>query len=61
MKKHEYEAIIQQGRLGMVVRYESWHRKGSLANKADMVDEFARTYGSVWKPDTVIHEIKTIR
>ena len=60
MKKHEYEAVIQQGRLGMVVRYESFHRRGSRGNKNDMIKAFGLTYGAIWKPDTVIHEIKTI-
>ena len=61
MKKHEYEAVIQHGRLAMVVRYESFHRKGSRGNKVDMYKAFGRTYGAIWHPDTVIHEIKTIR
>jgi hypothetical protein len=60
MKKHEYEAVIQQGHRAMVVRYESRHRRGSRNNRVDMYNAFAKTYGSVWKPDTVIHELKTI-
>ncbi len=61
MKRHEYEAVIQQGRVGMVVQYESWHRKGSRANKEDMYKAFGKKYGKIWTVDTVIHELKTIR
>jgi len=60
MKKHLYEAVIQSGRVGMVVRYESFHRKGSRANMADLYKAFGKTYGKVWNIDTVIHELKTL-
>ena len=60
MKKHLYEAVIQSGRVGMVVQYESFHRKGSRANMEDMHKAFGEKYGKVWKPDTVIHELKTL-
>lgn len=60
MKKHLYEAVIQSGRVGMVVQYESFYRKGSRANKVDMYKVFGKKYGKAWKPDTVIHELKTL-
>ena len=60
MRKHEYEAVIQRGYMGMVVRYESYHRKGSRKNLLDMYDAFEKTYGAEWSPDTVIHELKRI-
>ena len=60
MRKHRYEAVIQEGRVGMVVQYASWHRKGSRANKCDLMNEFGRIYKMAWPINVVIHEWKTI-
>ena len=60
MKRHTYEAVIQNGRVLRVVQYESYHRKGSRANKVDMINAFGKIYGKGWSTETVIHEWKMI-
>lgn len=58
--KREYEVVIQDGHRGMVVRYESNHRKRSKANVRDMVEAFVEKYNAPWNPGIVIHEWKKI-
>lgn len=60
MKKHKYEAVIKQGSSETVVRYEAFHKNDRQKNKRDAYRTLGGAYGAILKPDTVIHEIKTI-
>lgn len=61
MRYREYEAVVQIGYIGRVVRYHSLWRKGSGGNRADMMYAYEKRYGEPWKLETVVHELNLIK
>lgn len=59
----KYDAVVQVGKIGRTVQYESKYRKGSRPNLFALIHAYEKKYGEVWNwsDGIVIHEINLVK